>query len=62
MSYLQNLDMHWACIAQARKTLPVGSERRIAIVSRSIQGILRAHRDYPESPRFGRTASLTASF
>jgi hypothetical protein len=41
MSQIENIAVHFQVIAKAR-TLPVGSDKRIVLISRSIQGIIRA--------------------
>lgn len=42
MSQKDNIRFHLQVIAQARR-LPVGSTKRITLISRSIQGIVRAY-------------------
>ena len=41
MSQQANIALHLSVIAKARQ-LPVGSDRRLTLISRSIQGIVRA--------------------
>ena len=41
MSQIDNILLHLQVIAKARQ-LPVGSDKRMTLISRSIQGIIRA--------------------
>lgn len=41
MSFYENIDYHYAMIVKARK-LPVGYIKRMVLINKAIQGILRA--------------------
>ena len=42
MSQKANIAIHLQVIAKARQMFPIGSDKRMSLINRSIQGILRA--------------------
>lgn len=45
MSYTENISVHLALIKHVRLSMPVGSLKRMILIHRSIQGIIRAKAD-----------------